>query len=256
MSTSLVHNTKNDQRFDILLEESEKLGVITGQGDDVQVKHYLLVTQAAFEAVIDNAKDKHGAGIDDATLIAERYWNARHKNVIFNPKASNQRKTISCLRQCITMGGWSKGGTGEPMGMINRAMTMYKNLRKVPGNTKRMVDAANYVISIARKLKRSDYILQDEELNDLAFKKDPDITTVEDVLDKTRATLKKLYEGKHTAGACNTENVDKAIKALNKELKVIADSKRSVQHEEDVKIAGDFLEQHEAKADGAASVSV
>jgi len=239
--TTLVHDTKNDTRFDDLLVESEKLGTLAGQGEDVQVKHLLLVTQAAFECVIDNTKNKHGADRDDATIIAEKYWHARHQNVIFNPKAGNQRKTISCLRQCITMGGWSKGGPSEPMGMLNRAMTMYKNLRKVPGNTKRMIDPANYVISLARKLKRSDYVLDDSTMNDMAFKKDPDIATVSDVLDKTRATLKKLHDGKHPAGVCSTVHVEKAIKAITEELKSIATDKKAAEHAEAVALAAETV---------------
>jgi len=254
--TILVHDTKNDTRFDDLLNESEKLGSVTGQAEDAQVKHLLLVTQAAFECVIDNTKNKHGADRDDATVIAEKYWGARHKNVIFNPKAGNQRKTISCMRQCITMGGWSKGGPGEPMGMLNRAMTMYKNLRKVPGNTKRMIDPANYVIGLARKLKRSDYVLDDATMNDMAFKKDAEVATVADVLDKARATLKKLYDGKHPAGTCNTAHVDNAIKAINKELKEIAAGKHAAAQNEAVALAAEVIGKEADKAGDAAPVSV
>jgi hypothetical protein len=257
MSTTgnLAHSPKNDTRFDDLISLSEKLGERAGMGVDVQIQHLLAVTQSAFEAVIDNTKDKHGSGIDDATLIAEAYWKARNKNVIFDPKAGNQRKTISCIRQCVTMGGWSKGGPGEPIGMVNRAMTMYKNLRKVPGNTKRLVDAAGYLISLARKLKRSDYILDDETLNDLAFKKDPEIATIEDILDKTRGTLKKLYDGKHVAGACATPNVEAAIKSINKELKAIAESKRTVEQQQAVALASEAISEAADKAGDAAPVS-
>ncbi len=122
-----------------------------------------------------------------------------------------------------------------------------------------MIDAANYVILLARKLKHSDYVLDDTTLNDLAFKTDPDIATVEDVLDRTRTTLKKLYEGKHTAGACNTPHVDKAIKALNEELKAIAKSKKQAQQEEEAYEVGQEIiaeADKQDKADGAASVSV
>jgi hypothetical protein len=249
MNSQVPTHGKNDTRFDDLLSESEKLGGIAGQGEDVQVKHLLLVTQAAFECVIDNTKNKHGTGRDDATVIAEKYWGARHKNVIFNPKAGNQRKTISCFRQVITMGGWSKGGPGEPMGMLNRAMTMYKSLRKVPGNTKRMIDPANYVIALARKLRRSDYVLDDATMNDMAFKKDPDIATVADVLDKTRATLKKLYEGKHPAGSCSSIHVDNAIKAIDKELKEIVISKQDAEQAEAVALAAETIGKEADKVD-------
>jgi len=223
---NLAHAPGNDTRFAALLELSTTLGATTGQAEDVQVKHLLAVTQAAFEGVIDNTVDKHGTGIDDATKITEAYWKARNKEVIFNPKAGNQRKTISTVRQCITLGGWSKGGPGEPIGMVNKAMTSYRQLRKYPNSAKRLVDAANYLITIARKMKRSDVLLDDEDLRDLAFKQDPDIATVEDVLHGMRKTLGKLKDGKHPAGSCAIPNIEAAWKALNRELKAIADAKK------------------------------
>lgn len=223
---NLAHGATNDIRFEELLAKSAKFGAAHGEGEDTQIKHLLTIVQAAFEGVIDNTENKHAAGVDDATKITEAYWKARNANVIFNPKAGNQRKTISCVRQCVTLGGWSKGGPGEPLGMVNKAMSEYRNMRKVPDMARRMMDAGNYLITIARRMKKSDYILDDQELHDLAFKPDASIPTVEDILDKTRSTLKKLHEGKHSAGVCSTVNVENAIKALNKELKGIADAKR------------------------------
>lgn len=223
---NLAHGATNDTRFADLLALSETLGATVGMAEDVQVKHLLAVTQAAFEGVIDNTVDKHGTGVDDATKLTEAYWKARNKNVIFNPKAGNQRKTISCVRQCITLGGWSKGGPAEPIGMINRAMSDYQKLRKVPATAKKLIDAANYLILIARKMKRSDVLLDPADLTDLAMKKDPDLATVEDVLDGIRRTLTKLKDGKHPAGSCSTPHVDSALKSINRELKAIADSRR------------------------------
>ena len=248
----------NDNRFELLLQTSRELGAVKGQGEDVQVKHLLSVTQAAFEGVIDNAEHKHGQGVDDATKITEEYWKARNSNVIFNPKADNQRKTISCVRQCVTLGSWSKGGSGEPLGMINTAMTQYRNMRKDPTVAKRMIDAANYLIAIARRMKKSDQLLDPDELRSLSFKKDPDALTVADVLDKARNTLKKLYDGKHPAGSCNTSNVERAVKALSAELKGIADAKRSVvvaQAAADITDEADKQTKDEAKAGVAAPVT-
>lgn len=256
---NLAHNPTNDTRFHELLTTTRTLGATKGQGEDVQIRHLLSVTQAAFEGVIDNTENKHGLGVDDATMITEEYWKARNSNVTFNPKADNQRKTISCIRQCITLGGWSKGGPGEPIGMVNRAMTLYRNMRKTPDMAKRLMDAANYLIVVARRMKKSDQLLDDDELQALAFKKDPEVLTVEDVLDSTRAKLKKLYEGKHPAGTCASPNVEKAIKALNAELKGIADGKRNAvatQAGADIATEANAQARDEAKTGGAAPVSV
>ena len=231
---NLAHSATNDpvvEAFNKLIALTTQLGEAQGKGEDTQAQHLLAVTDAAFRGVVDNTVDKHGPGVDDATKITEAYWKARNKNVIFNPKAGNQRKTTSCVRQMIGLGGWTKGGPGEPIGMINRAMTQYKNLRKDPATSKRLMDAANYLIVIARRMKKSDQVLELDELQALAFKPDTSIPTVEDVLDGIRSTLKKLHDGKHRAGSCATTNIETAIRALNKELKGIADAKRSVQTE-------------------------
>ena len=251
---NLAHTLTNDHRFEDLLKTTEELATQAGLGADVQIKHLLTVAQAAFEGVIDNTENKHGQTIDDAVKITEAYWTARNKNVKFNPQAGNQRKTISCIRQVITLGGWSKGGSGEPMGLINRAMTSFQKLRTDPSQAKRLIDPANYLILIARRMKRSDVLLDDTELYDLSFKKDPDIATIEDVLDGMRRTLTKLQSGKHTAGQCDTVNIEAAKKAINKELKAIADAKKSIENAEaatEIIAEADRL----AKVDGAASTS-
>lgn len=261
MSTTtgnLTHSPTNDHRFQDLLDATEQLGGIVGQSEDVQIKHLLLVAQAAFEGVIDNTENKHGQGHDDATRITEAYWNARNKNVKFNPRAGNQRKTISCVRQVITLGGWSKGGPGEPMGLINNSMSHWLKLRQDPPQAKRMIDAANYLVLIARRMKRSDVLLTDDEVHELAFKKDPNLITVEDVLDSMRRALTKLQDGKHPAGQCSTSNIEAAKKAINKELKAIADAKRTIQADADWQQTGEEIAQEAdrlAKADGAASAS-
>ena len=225
---NLAHAAKNDTRFEQLTGTVEQLAAVAGQGADVQVKYLLLITQNAFEGVIDNTINKHGDNVDDATFLAEKYWKVRNKNVIFDPKAANQRKTVSCMRQCITLGGWSKGGPGEPIGMVNKAMTLYRDMRKDPATSKRLVDPANYLITIARRMKKLDAVLDEQELRELAFKNVPDQATVEDALDAMRKIATKLYQGKHPAGSCNTPNVDKIIKAASAELKAIADAKRNV----------------------------
>ncbi len=47
---NLAHTPKNDNRLELLDAEIEKLAAIAGQGEDVQVKYLLLITQAAFDA--------------------------------------------------------------------------------------------------------------------------------------------------------------------------------------------------------------
>lgn len=260
---NLSHSPTNDpdvlrkEKFTALATTIDTLATQAGQGADVQVKYLLQMAQAAFEGVIDNTVDKHGAGLDDATYFAERYWKARNKHVIFDPKAANQRKTVSTMRQVISLGSWSKGGPGEPMGLIGRAMTNYKKLRANPAVSKKLVDAAYYLIQIARTMKKRDELLDDEELTSLAFKPDPEQVTVEDILHNMRRTLVAIKDGKHKAGVLTgTNNAEAAIRALTKELKGIADAKRDDGGAgDDIAAEADRLAKQEGTAGVAAPVN-
>jgi hypothetical protein len=101
------------------------------------------------------------------------------------------------------------------------------------------------------------------DLHDLAMKKDPDAVTVEDVLHNMRATLGKLKTGKHKAGTCATANVETAWKALNRELKAIADAARVTDEDDvaaqataDITAAAELQAKEEAKAGVAAPGTV
>lgn len=222
---NLAHASANDTRFQDLIAKSAELGATFGKGQDVAQQHLLTVFQAAFDGVIDNTRDKHGPGIDDAFLVAKAYWDARNKSVVFNAKAPNQRKSASCVRQVIALGGWHQGGPSEPLNMVNSAMRQYLELRKVPGNMPKLRDGYNYVVEIARKMKKAAQVLDLAQLRTLAFKPDRDVLTPEEVLATCRNTIQKLFNGKHSAGKYSTPNVEAALKALNKEFKAIADSR-------------------------------
>ena len=229
---NLAHTPSNDpdvqraQKWDTLLNDTRELGALKGRGEDARAQHLMKVIQAAYEGVIDNTENKHGTGVDDATRIAEEYWKARNKSVIFDPKALNQRKTTSNIRSCITLGGWVHGGPGEPISMVSNAMTLYRKMRQEPSNAKRLIDAGNYLIVIATKMKRLKEVLSVEELRDMAFKKEGEIATIEDRLSAMRKELVLMRDGKHRAGGL--VEADSVLKPLNRILKGIADAKRAI----------------------------
>ena len=229
---NLAHSPSNDpdiqrtQKWDTLLNDTRELGAIKGRGEDARAQHLMKVIQAAYEGVIDNTENKHGTGVDDATRIAEEYWKARNKNVIFDPKALNQRKTTSNIRSCITLGGWVHGGPGEPISMVSNAMTLYRKMRQEPSNAKRLIDAGNYLIVIATKMKRLKEVLNVEELRDMAFKKEAEFATIEDRLSAMRKELVLMRDGKHKAGALS--EADSVLKPINRILKGITDAKRAI----------------------------
>lgn len=226
---NLAHDQSNllAQKWDQLLEDTRLAAASKAAGDEVRVQHLLKVFRAGFEGVIDNTQDKHGSGVDDAQRIAEVWYKSRNANVVFNPKADNQKKLISEMRRMIICGGWTKGGPQEPVATVNNVMGAYKKMRATEGP--RMIDAGNFLLAVARHISRSDTMPAHDDLMKHALKPVGSVATIEDVLDATRRTLIKLQSGKHSAGQCATVNVDHAVKALNKELKAIADAKRAAE---------------------------
>jgi hypothetical protein len=223
----LAHDTKNDHRYDDLLNDTDELGKQAGLGKDVQIKFLLKITDAAYCGVIDLTANKFGQDVDDAAKLTERYVKAQGSATVFDHKAGNQRKAMSITRTCIKLGSWSKGGNGEPIATVNSLMTIRATLRKDPANAKKLDDAANTLIKYARAQLKSDTLIEPEELRGMCFKKEHETRTVEDVLEATRKSLKSLYEGKHAAGVRNTPMVKQAIDKITADLKAIADERRN-----------------------------
>ncbi len=237
IQSALAHSPVNDTRFADLCALADDLGKQAGMGKDTQIKFLLAVTDAAYSASIDLTEDKHGPGIDDAAILTERYVKAQGSATVFDAKAGNQRKAMSITRTCVKLGGWSKGGNGEPIGTVNQLMTIRATLRKDPAHMKKLDDAANTLIKYARAQLKLDVLIEPEELRTLCFKKEHEARTVEDVLDGIRGTLKKLYDGKHAAGVRNTPAVKSAMDKITADLKAIVDERRNTANMEAVAVS-------------------
>lgn len=217
--------TGNVITFDDIVQNAAELGEQAGKGEDVQIKFMLKVLEGGYHKLLDHTnKNKHGPGKDDAELLSETYFKGRNGSVVFNAKAPNQRKLISIVRKSIQFGSWHKGGAGEPLAIVNKTMTMRQQIRKIPGEAKRLDDAANVLMKLARAQLRRDTLLTDDELRELCFKKQADIATVEDIIERTAKTLDKLVSGSAANGTaqCSTPNIINARHALRQELAAIA----------------------------------
>lgn len=224
---NLTHSPSNDNRWDMLNELTQTLGTQSGLGADVQIKFMLAVTDAAYGGVVDLSENKHGDGMDDATYLTDVYFKARRESNVFDHKSNAGRKAISLTRTCIKLGSWSKGGNGEPIGTVNKLMSIRAKYRKDPSQAKNLKDAASTLIDYARAQLKLDTLIDDEGLDALVFKNPKNESTVEDVLDSMRKTLKKIYDGKHSAGGRQTAGVKHAMDKVNHELKIIADERKS-----------------------------
>jgi hypothetical protein len=215
---------QNKITFDAIRADMRELGAQAGQGKDTQIKALLRAVEGGYHSALDLASNKHGADIDDATLLAEDYVKAQNGSVIFDAKAANQRKLVSTIRTSIKLGSWPKGGNGEPIATVQNLMTMRNNLRKVPAEAKKLNDAANTLLNYARTQLKRDTLIEDDELKSFCYKKPQEFASAEDIIERCAKQLEALVSGKaaHNTAQNNGKNVTDAARSLRKELAAIA----------------------------------
>lgn len=217
----------NAIKFDDLMKIASELGAEAGKGKDTQIKFLLKTVEGGYFGALDLDSNKHGSDVDDATRLSEAYVKAQTGAIVFDAKAPNQRKLISCVRTCVRLGQWPKGGVGEPLATVNNLMTTRQKLRQNPATAKKLDDAANTLLKYARQQLKRDTLMSDAELQSMCFKSQAPLSTAEDILDGVRKTLIKLRDGKAANGTAKDDSthVVAAIAELNKRLKAIAAEK-------------------------------
>lgn len=217
----------NTITFADLLQSASELGAQAGAGADTQVKFLLKAVEGGYHSALDLKTNKHGTGIDDAQCLAEAYFKARSGAVVFDAKADNQQKLISTVRTSIKLGGWPKGGNGEPLATVNNLMTKRQQFKKNPTKAKQLLDAANVLMNYARAQIKRDTLIDDSELDAFCFKKPADAKTVEELVEAARKSLDKLIDGSAAGGTaqCNTQHMVRARHELQQQLAAFAKAK-------------------------------
>lgn len=217
----------NGYTFAALDLKAKELGEQAGKGKDTQIKFLLSLAEGAFHAQINLDANKHGPDKDDATKLVETYVQAQSSAVVFDAKAPNQRKAISCARTSIKLGSWTKGGTGQPLGMIGDFMTIRQKLRADPANAKKLDDAANAFLRMARTQIKRDQLLSDAELRQFCFKPVPSLNTLEDFYVQMRGIATSVKAGKAAYKTVSDQapEITEIIAACTKRLTEIAKAK-------------------------------
>ena len=200
----------------------DQLGEEAGRGKDTQVKFIMQMIQGGYHNVLDLNHNKHGADRDDATVMTERYVKKQTGTSMFDAKAPNQRKAISCARTGVKLGGWPKGGNGEPIANVNKFVSRWVQLRKTPGI--KMNDAANSLLRMARAQLKLDRLIDEDAFDGFMLKTPDDDMTAEEIIANAVKKLDKLIDGSasHGTAQCNTANVSSARQHLRMELADIA----------------------------------
>lgn len=216
--------TANTITFADLLQVAAALGADAGKGKDTQVKFLLKAVEGGYHNALDLTASKHGTDVDDATKLAEVYVRAQQGAVVFDAKAPNQAKLISTVRTSIKLGGWPKGGNGEPIATVNNLMTIRQNLRKIPAESKKLDDAANTLLKYARAQLKRDTLIDDAELKDFCYKPGVNLKTSEDLIEAMVKQMDKLIDGsaQHGTAQDNSADIHNARQLLRGRLSAIA----------------------------------
>lgn len=217
----------NTLKWDDLLKRATELGEQHGRGKDTQVKFLMSAVEGGYFQVLDIGRDKHGPGIDDAQKLAEAYVKAQSGATTFDAKATNQRKLMSCVRKCIELGLWPKGGGGEPLGTVNNLISHRQALRKNPSNAKKLDDAANTLMRFAREQLKRDLLIDPAEFDTFCYRKVADQKTQMEDWEQLRKHALRMTKGQTASGAIDGSAELKSIVDLaNQRIKKLAIEER------------------------------
>lgn len=214
----------NGMTFTQLMDIAKDLGAQAGLGRDTQIKMLMQLVEGGYHGAVDIDRNKHGNDTDDSIKLAAEYVKAQSGTTVFDAKAPNQKKLISCFRTCIKLGQWPKGGQGEPLATVNNLMSLRQQLRKTPGQAKKLDDAANTLLRYARQQIKQDTLIDPSELQDFCFRKQHDLLTAEEHIERIRKSLRQLHDGKASNNTAldNSPQVKDCINKLTKRLQEIA----------------------------------
>lgn len=204
----------------------DQLGMEKGKGQDTSVKFTLQMIEGGYHNLFDLTKNKHGLDRDDAMVMAERYAKAQNAASIFDHKGPNERKASSCARAGIKLGGWPKGGQGEPIATVNQFVSDWTKLRAKPGMSGKLQDCNNALLQFARAQLKRDTLIDPSEFDQFFYKSAPDDATAEEIIASAVKKLDGLIAGNAKTGVqCNSPSIVTARHNLRQELAAIAKAK-------------------------------
>lgn len=227
MIATMTTAKSNTPTLEDLKKHAFECGADSAKGGDAQIKFGLQIVAAAYHGTINLDRNRHGMDIDDCTVLSGEYFKGRSGNAVFDAKAGNQRKLIACARTLTKLGGWTKGGMGEPIATTNNLMTHRQTLRKDPTKAKKLDDAFNTLMRFARQQIRADQLITADRFDEFCYRKQNDPASLEDHLDAIRKKALDLKNGKASNGTVQDKSpeINDIINACTKRLTALAQGK-------------------------------
>lgn len=222
MTTQPQTLSANAPTMATLLEEVFELGKNVAKGNDAQIQFDIKLVSAAMSGTLSLDPNKHGENISDADKMAEAYANGRTKNLIFDPKANNQRKLRSNAKKMIKLGTTPKWGHTQPMEAVNYLISQHQTFKKTPSNSRRLDDPHNALMRFATEQLKRDKIMSNEEISRYCYKKDKEPRTGTELLEGMRKVADKLAIGKVSNCADALPEAKEVSRVITKLLTQIA----------------------------------
>lgn len=218
--TDTTPGVGHNNPISLLLKQAHELGQAKARGVDTLVQFGLMCVNAAYDGKIDLTKNKHGDGLDDAVRLYTEFEKGRSKAAIFDHKSASGKVQAAKLRTCVKLGGWTRGGTGEPIATVNKLMAIRDKLRATPVLRTQLDDAYATLLRFARcQLKLTAVIDDADVLRGFCLKKEARGPTTQEYVAATLKRLDDLRAGKAAGGTLrrSSANIVNAISALRAE---------------------------------------
>lgn len=186
---------KNDHRWDDYLSDVRKFAQDSGNGRLSRLRIALRTINAAYDGVLDTVKDKHGKGLDDAAFIYAAV--SKEEAQIGTHNGKSVAAQASKIRACVKLGGWTRGGVGQPISNVNFLVERHKALKSTGQDVKDCYEAVLKYASVQIKLNQA---MEEKDLDQFILKGAKAPVELEDYLAGIQKKLTDLVSGKAGGG--------------------------------------------------------
>jgi len=215
----------NDTRRNEAIKQIKSFGRDAASGKDSLPKLAHYVTRLAADGVITAKKGKDG---DDTAELYGHYVTAESNKAMHEHSAGGSKANISKLRQLVALGEMT---TIDPVELLQsafdiRAKLVAANAEADKDEQIKLKSAYPFYVDVARAQIKSDTLLTDDEIMDLASKSEPKEKDAEAILKQIDKLLQGLVSGENSHGVKDdSESVETAAQCIAERLAEVVKDK-------------------------------